>query len=234
MEQEREMLLKNSKQRRPNNSFDGADATKNSSNANKEMNGDDAETREILTKLPDSHPIWLHASNAIANLCVSILLLTSCQKIVLGGGIMKREILYPMIRSRVWTLLNGYLDSVDELSEESKLENIIVNGSWEDVNVGSGLVGAFALALDVYEKSKKKEGEGYYKVDEDELKVEDGAVVAVVNTASIVAGGKKKETKMGKKREQHYLFASGFVAGIVLSIGCAVTMSLLRSGSLRR
>ncbi|KAL7537857.1 hypothetical protein ACHAXR_010454, partial [Thalassiosira sp. AJA248-18] len=109
-----------------------------------------AQTREVLSTLSDTHQLWNHAANAIANLCVSLLLLTSCQKIVLGGGIMKRTILYKMVRQRVWTLLNGYLDSVDELSEECKLDDVIVESSWEEM--GSGLVGAFALALDAYEK----------------------------------------------------------------------------------
>ena len=74
-----------------------------------------AQTREVLSTLPDDHLIWTHAANAIANLCVYILLLTSCQKIVLGVGIMKRTVLYAMVRKRVCALLNGHLDSVDEL-----------------------------------------------------------------------------------------------------------------------
>ncbi|EED90841.1 fructokinase, partial [Thalassiosira pseudonana CCMP1335] len=98
-----------------------------------------AQAREVLSTLADDHEVWNHASNAIANLCVSILLLTSCQKIVLGGGIMKRSILFDKIRHRVWVLLNGYLDS-------SKLADLIVESSWKEL--GSGLVGAFALALD--------------------------------------------------------------------------------------
>ena len=83
-----------------------------------------AQTREVLSTLPDSHPIWSHAANAIANLCVSLLLLNSIQKIVLGGGIMKRYALYSMIRQRVWTILNGYLDCVEELSDVQKLESV--------------------------------------------------------------------------------------------------------------
>lgn len=179
-------------------------------NNNRDSNGDNAQTREVLSTLPDTHPIWLHASNAIANLCVSLLLLTSCQKIVLGGGIMKREILYPMVRSRVWTLLNGYLDSVDELSEESKLEDVIVGSSWEEV--GSGLVGAFALALDVYEKDGDDD-------DEEEVAAFDSE-----------ADEKKKATA---EREQHS-FTSGVLAGIGLSFGCALMMSLLGRVSPRR
>eukprot|EP00984_Skeletonema_dohrnii_P004404 scaffold1572_cov162-Skeletonema_dohrnii-CCMP3373.AAC.2 len=180
---------------------------------NDNNNGDNAQTREILSTLPNSHPIWLHASNAIANLCVSLLLLTSCQKIVLGGGIMKRDILYSMVRSRVWTLLNGYLDSVEELSDERKLEDVIVGSSWEEV--GSGLVGAFALALDAYEKDgEEEEGE------------EEGRTSLLDSDAS----GKKKTTSESEQR----LFTSGVLVGIGLSFGCALMMSLLGQGSPRR
>lgn len=109
-----------------------------------------ASTRSILSTLPDTHPIWSHASNAIANLCVTILLLTSCQTIVLGGGVMNRSILYERIRKEVLVLLNGYLD-VDELKSEEKLRSVIGGSSWESLGLGSGLVGAFALALDSLE-----------------------------------------------------------------------------------
>lgn len=172
-----------------------------------DRNGDNAQTREMLSTLPNTHPIWLHASNAIANLCVSLLLLTSCQKIVLGGGVMKRDILFSMVRSRVWTLLNGYLDSVDELSDERKLEDVIVGSSWEEV--GSGLVGAFALALDAYEKdaSAEREDEG----------------IVLDNDCS----GKKKAAMENEK----HLFTSGVLVGIGLSFGCALMMSLLGRGS---
>jgi fructokinase len=103
--------------------------------------------RNILATLEDDHEIWDHASNAIANLCVTILLLTSCQTIVLGGGVMNRSILYERIRSETLKLLNGYLE-VEELTEDG-IKDVICGSSWEEI--GSGLVGAFALALDCLE-----------------------------------------------------------------------------------
>lgn len=122
-----------------------------------DVSSDEAQAREVLSTLPDSHPIWTHSANAISNLCVSLLLITSCQKIVIGGGIMKRKMLFNLVRKQVWSLLNGYLDSVDELSDESKLDEIIVESSWE--GIGSGLVGAYALALDAHD------GEGETGID---------------------------------------------------------------------
>lgn len=201
MEKEREMVKK---LYRPSSSSDNT--TTNDDDNTIKKNGDNAQTREVLTTLPDTHPIWLHASNAVANLCVSMLLLTSCQKIVLGGGIMKRSILYPMIRSRVHTLLNGYLDSVDELSTEDKLKDVIVTSSWEDV--GSGLVGALNLALD--------------KLDSSERGRKD------------VGTNDDTHQKLKSKESERHLFTSGVLAGIGLSFGCALMMSLLGRGSSRR
>ena len=108
---------------------------------------------------------------------------------------MKRDILYSMVRSRVWTLLNGYLDSVEELSDERKLEDVIVGSSWEEV--GSGLVGAFALALDAYEKDGEEEGE------------EEGRTSLLDSDAS----GKKKTAS---ESEEQRLLTSGVLVGIGL------------------
>mmetsp|Transcript_38486 Transcript_38486/g.80635 ORF Transcript_38486/g.80635 Transcript_38486/m.80635 type:complete len:488 (+) Transcript_38486:54-1517(+) len=177
----------------------------------------DARKREVLATLPDDHPVWNHASNAIANLCVSLLLLTSCQKIVLGGGIMKRGILYDMVRRRAWTLLNGYLDSVEELSSEERLKDVIVEGSWEEV--GSGLVGAFALALDAYE-SGNGDGEDMNGDDKEES----------IDVPAVQESSAKQEEE--EKRQQS--FTSGVLAGIGLSFGCALLSSLLGHGRPRR
>jgi len=40
---------------------------------------------------------------------MNIALLTSAEVIILGGGVMKRDILYDKIRSKFKTNLNGYL-----------------------------------------------------------------------------------------------------------------------------
>ena len=45
-------------------------------------------SRSCLSELDDTHEIWEHCSNALANLCVTLLLTTSVEKIVFGGGIM--------------------------------------------------------------------------------------------------------------------------------------------------
>ena len=171
-------------------------------NKNTMNNIDSAQTREVLSTLPDTHEVWDHASNAIANLCVSILLLTSCEKIVLGGGIMKRAILYKMVRERVCILLNGYLDSVDELSSVEKLENVICESSWR--NLGSGLVGAYSLAIKAYATKE-------------------------IQSSVEVVSGKKKRRNDDDYDEQH-LFTTGVLMGISLSFGCMLLTSLLSRG----
>ncbi|GAB5368742.1 hypothetical protein AAMO2058_001346100 [Amorphochlora amoebiformis] len=51
-----------------------------------------------LRNVSDDHPIWdLHAYY-LAQLCMSITFLMSPEVIVLGGGVMNREVLYPKIR----------------------------------------------------------------------------------------------------------------------------------------
>ncbi len=81
-----------------------------------QMQGSDALNRSILSELPDDHELWDHAANALANLCVTLLLTVSIEKIVLGGGVLKRRGLIEKIRIRTVTLLNGYLELPDDMS----------------------------------------------------------------------------------------------------------------------
>jgi fructokinase len=95
--------------------------------------------RNCLANLPDNHELWEHAANALANLCTTLILTTSIEKIVLGGGVMKRPCLIDKIRKRVPELINGYLD----LPQGKGMEDFIALSSFgSDV----GLVGAVVLA----------------------------------------------------------------------------------------
>ena len=102
------------------------------------------ENRDLLINIPDNNEIWDHAANAIANLCVSVILLTSIESIVLGGGIMKRKILYDKIRHRVIEIINAYLDL--PTVEDNGMNCFIREPTWDD----AGLVGAFVLAETAY------------------------------------------------------------------------------------
>lgn len=116
---------------------------------------DNIKDRSILAHLPDTHPVWDHAANAIANLCVTLILLLSMEEIVLGGGIMKRTILYEKIQTRTEELLNGYVSVKDNNtdSEIMALRKTIRTPTWGD---STGLVGALMLAKMAYEHEKRE------------------------------------------------------------------------------
>ncbi len=101
-------------------------------------------SRSALVELKDDHEVWDHAANALANLCVTLLLTTSIEKIVLGGGIMNRHGLIEKIQRQTVTLINGYLELPHDLS------GLICKSSYgNDV----GLTGALVLAQSAYEES---------------------------------------------------------------------------------
>jgi fructokinase len=60
--------------------------------------------------LPDSHPAWDLEAHYLALGLMNAICVFSPQRIILGGGVMSRETLYPMIRGNVAKLLNGYVD----------------------------------------------------------------------------------------------------------------------------
>lgn len=77
------------------------------------------------------------------------ILIASPERIVLGGGVLNRKILYSKIRKCVQKLLNGYIQ-VDAITTDKGISRYIV----EPVHKGdAGLVGALALAV---EASKSK------------------------------------------------------------------------------
>lgn len=95
--------------------------------------------RSVLCELPDSHPVWEHAVNAIANLCVTLLLTVSVEKIVLGGGVMQRKGLLAKIQKRTLELLNGYLP----MPRERDMTQLIAKSEYGS---DAGLVGCIHLA----------------------------------------------------------------------------------------
>ena len=102
-----------------------------------QMQGSEELNRSVLSELPDDHELWDHAANALANLCVTLLLTVSIEKIVLGGGVLKRCGLMEKIRERTVTLLNGYLELPDDMS------TLICSPHYGDT---VGIMGAIILA----------------------------------------------------------------------------------------
>mmetsp|Transcript_19294 Transcript_19294/g.28543 ORF Transcript_19294/g.28543 Transcript_19294/m.28543 type:complete len:403 (+) Transcript_19294:15-1223(+) len=110
--------------------------------SNGNENNNHTNDRSILRTLPDDHEVWDHAANALANLCVTLLLTTSMERIVLGGGIMQRSGLLEKIQSQTRFLLNGYLELPAQMSE---LIGIPHYGN------AVGLMGAILLAKSAHE-----------------------------------------------------------------------------------
>ena len=98
-------------------------------------------SRSVLLELRDDHVIWEHSANALANLCATLLLVTSVEKIVLGGGIMNRRGLIEKVRERTVALLNGYLELPNDMSD------LIATSSY---GADVGLTGALVLAQSAY------------------------------------------------------------------------------------
>src|SRR5215211_7242128 len=98
-------------------------------------------------RVPEKDPFWNLEAAYIASALMNYILTLSPKKIVLGGGVMQREFLFPKVRWRVRELLNGYVAS------KSVVENI------EDYIVPPGLgnqsgsLGAIALAMQLDERS---------------------------------------------------------------------------------
>jgi fructokinase len=61
--------------------------------------------------LPSGHPAWRIQAEYLAQACSTVTYVLSPQSIVLGGGVMAQQHLFPMIRARLLELLNGYLDA---------------------------------------------------------------------------------------------------------------------------
>ena len=102
-----------------------------------------ADVSEVVA-LSDDHEIWDLIGFYLGTMCANLYLSLSLQKIVIGGGVMKRgEILFSKVRHHFTERLAGYLKH-DKI--ESGLNQFIVRSKFED-NLGlvsSAAVGAVA------------------------------------------------------------------------------------------
>jgi fructokinase len=91
-------------------------------------------------KLPLDHPAWAIEAECLALGLVNFICTLSPQRIILGGGVMKQAHLFPLVRSRVQTLLNGYVQDPSILEE---IDGYIVPPA---LGSQAGMLGAIALA----------------------------------------------------------------------------------------
>jgi fructokinase len=95
--------------------------------------------------VPEDDPFWDIEANYIASALMNYILTLSPRRIILGGGVMQREFLFPKIRNRVRELLNGYVSS------KSLLEHIDQYIVPPGLGNQSGSMGAIALAMQLEE-----------------------------------------------------------------------------------
>ena len=95
--------------------------------------------------VPEEDGFWDIEADYIASALMNYILTLSPKKIILGGGVMQREFLFPKVRGRVLELLNGYVSSKKILEE---IEDYIVAPG---LGNQSGSLGAIALAMQIEE-----------------------------------------------------------------------------------
>ena len=95
-------------------------------------------------ELVDNQVVWELESEYLAKAMTNIILTLSPQKIILGGGVMHQEQLFPMIRAKVLEYLNHYY----ETPYLENMDEYIVPASLHD---DQGIMGAVRLAQLAYE-----------------------------------------------------------------------------------
>jgi len=90
--------------------------------------------------LPDAHPAWELEADYLALGLANIVLVLSPERVVLGGGVMTRVSLWPMVRTRLTSVLGGYVSS-PVLGPE--IESYLVPPA---LGERAGVLGAIALA----------------------------------------------------------------------------------------
>jgi fructokinase len=90
--------------------------------------------------LPADHPAWQLEAHYLALGVANLICTLSPQRIILGGGVVRQQSLFPLIRRRTVELLNGYIQ-MREITEG--MDQFIVPPQLGD---NAGVLGAIALA----------------------------------------------------------------------------------------
>jgi fructokinase len=92
--------------------------------------------------LPDDHPAWGLEAGYLAAGLANLVLALSPQRIVLGGGVMSRSVLYPLVRQGLLDRLAGYVQA-PALVED--IDSYVVPPA---LGARAGVLGAIALATE--------------------------------------------------------------------------------------
>ncbi len=90
--------------------------------------------------LPDDHPAWDMEARYLAQLCSTLTLVLSPQRIILGGGVMERPVMIEKVRAAFESDFSGYINTIERAGG---IKSYLVR---ESHGGQSGLIGAFALA----------------------------------------------------------------------------------------
>jgi len=90
--------------------------------------------------LPPDHPAWEMEAHYLALGLTNFICTLSPQRIILGGGVMEQQQLFPLIRQKVTDLLNGYVQSPYILE---RIDDYIVPPG---LGNQAGVLGAIGLA----------------------------------------------------------------------------------------
>ena len=97
--------------------------------------------------LPPDHEAWDLEAAYLAQMCMNAVCILSPEKIILGGGVMQQKHLFPLIREKTKTLLNGYIQA------ESILNGIDAYIVEPGLGTKSGATGALLLAQEALKVS---------------------------------------------------------------------------------
>jgi fructokinase len=93
--------------------------------------------------LPFEHPAWALEAEYLASAVHNLVCVLSPQRVILGGGVMQQERLFPLIRARVVESLNGYIQS------DAILKNIDEYIVPPGLGNQSGALGCIAMAQEL-------------------------------------------------------------------------------------
>jgi len=108
--------------------------------------------REALETIPDDHKVWDIEAFYLAHLCTVLTTVVSPQVIVLGGGVLRRKILFPKIREQFKIILNGYLQHPKLLENVDKY---LVPSRFNVGKTTSGAVGTLEIARESLQHASK-------------------------------------------------------------------------------
>lgn len=97
----------------------------------------------------DDDEIWDAVGFYLGTACANVIFTMSAQKIVIGGGVMNREILYDKIRHHCFKALNNYIKH-PRLASEEALKTFIVKSKYEtDLGlIASAMIGSHGSPMD--------------------------------------------------------------------------------------